>query len=212
MMWRVVALLMMVVTLQGCSSSGSAPSLPTAPTVVIPDDYTTFTDISQTFSVRYPDYWSLELSAVESLNDLLDSSPFDVDFSSGVTIFSAGDDSFGTYEPNLMIILETLPESYDGDEYSETALRLLRDAMSSERVERQQSVQLGNIRGQIVEWSFDRSEVDPGQSGRWNIVALTAKRQGESHGWALSCGFGDSAPAESKQICNLVISSFRLLD
>jgi hypothetical protein len=186
MMWRVVVLLITVATLQGCSSSVEPPSLPPASTVIIPDDYTTFTDISETFSVRYPDYWSLNLSAVESVNDFLDSSPLGVDFSSGVTIFSAGDDSFGTYEPNLIIILETLPESYDGDEYSEIALRLVRDSLSSERVERQQSVQLGNIRGQIVEWSFDLSEVYPGESGRRNIVALAAKRQGESHGWALS--------------------------
>ena len=202
----------MVIVLSSCASSGGAPSLPPAPTVVIPDDYTTFTDLSQTFSVRYPDYWSLEQSAVESVNDFLDSSPLDVDFSSGVTIFSAGDDSFGTYDPNLLIFLETVPESYDGDEYSEAGLKTIRDNMSSERVERQQPVQLGNIRGQIVEWSFDLSEVYAGESGRWNIVALSAKRQGESHGWALSCGFSVSAPAESRQICNLVVNSFRLLD
>jgi hypothetical protein len=212
MMWRVVALLMMLMILQGCSSSGSAPSLPTAPTVVIPDDYTTFTDISQTFSVRYPQYWSLNLSAVESANDVLDSSPLDVDFSQTVSVFSAGDESFGGYEPNLAIRLETILDSYDVDQYAEAGVRFLRDNVASGSIERQQPVLLGNLRGQIIEWSADLSEVFPGESGRWNVVGLFAKRVGEGHGWALACAFGESAPTESRRTCNLVISSFRLLD
>lgn len=212
MMWRAVILLITLATLQGCSGSGGSPSLPPAPTVAIPDDYTTFSDISETFSVRYPDYWSLNLSQVELANEFLDSSPLDVDFSQSISVFSAGDESFGGYEPNLTIILETVPDSYDTDQYSEESIRNIRDILSSESIERQQSVQLENLRGQIVEWSYDLSEVFPGESGRWNVVGLSAKRVGESHGWSLACAFGKSAPAESRQTCYLVINSFRLLD
>jgi len=212
MMWRVVVLLITVATLQGCSSSVEPPSLPPASTVIIPDDYTTFTDISETFPVRYPDYWSLNLSEVELANEFLESSPLGLDLSQTVSVFSAGDETLGGYEPNLNIFLETVPDSYDADKYSEAGVRTIRDNLSSASIERQQSVQLGNIRGQIVEWSYGLSEVFPGESGRWNVMGVLAKRTGESHGWSLACGFGEFAPPESRETCNLVIISFRLLD
>jgi hypothetical protein len=209
-MSRVVGLLIILATLQSCSSSVRSPSFPQAPTVVIPDDYTTFTDPSEIFSIRYPDDWSLDLS--ESANEFLDSSPLDVDFSSVSSVFSAGDETHGGYEPNVNIVLETVPDNYDADNYSEGGIKFIRETLSSGSIDRQQSVQLGNLHGQIVEWSYDLREVFPGESGRWHVVGIMAKRVGEDHGWSISCAFGDFAPAESRRTCELVISSFKLLD
>jgi hypothetical protein len=205
-------LLAMFIALCACGDSSVAATIQPVPTQTIPAGFDKYTDQSISFSVHYPDVWSIKRSRMESVDEFLDQNPLDEEFRDTATIFSAGDDRDGWYEPNVVINVEAALPEFDSNEYSEAGIQAAQNVSTSFQIASQRSVQIGDISAQLIEWSYDSAEFNPDDTGRWTIVAMSIKRIGDVTGWQVACGYGEFAPPSSRETCDSVVTSFRLIN
>lgn len=157
----VFVLLGISVTSYACGNSQDIATVPPIPTRANFDAFQKFIDQSETFSVRYPDTWALRISAMKSVSEFFNQSPLDEEFSVLATVFSAGDEGDGGFEPFSSIIVQTVPTDFDTDEFSASEIRKIRLSVTSFFINTQQSLFVGDIRARITEWTWDAAEITP---------------------------------------------------
>ena len=212
-----VSLLMVAVTV-GCSSSEEIGEvfLTPAPTIVVPDNYTKFTDESESFSFHYPNHWDMELSQLgeyeEWVKQAISSKVQDVDFSGVKVFFSAGENTGDGFNPNVNVLIERVPNDMTVEEYTEGTIKQIRRSYGSWQLHSQQPVTLGGLRTHMIEGSYALSEVYPDVIGRLRAFQVSLKKPGAGIAWVITCSFiTPNPPSSASETCKTVVRSSQLL-
>jgi len=177
--------------------------------LVIPDNYVKFISGNEIFSIDYPNHLVYDETALEATNQELDQffSSARPDLVSkvnlaGTTVFFDAQDNY----VRTLVMAELVPKDLHARDLIELAKKTYPyDSMS---LDNQEKISLGGESGYIVEYSFDRSEIEPGAVGRFHNIQAVLKRSGKGISWTASCMFFRSSDSET---CKTVVSSFRLL-
>ena len=216
--FKIAPLLILVIVLS-CSSSEEDGKiiLAPAPTVVVPDNYTKFTDESESFSIHYPNHWYTESSQLEDLeewvNQSLSSKIPDADLSATNMFLMAGEsDELGELNPNVNALIERVPKNITVEEYAEGAIASSRATFDSLQLYSQQPVTLGGVSAYMFESSFELSEAGLDATGRFRAFQVAIKNPGEGIVWVVTCGFvTPNPPPGASETCNTVVRSSQLL-
>jgi hypothetical protein len=212
-----VSLLIVAVTL-GCSSSEETGEvfLAPAPTIVVPDNYTKFTDESESFSFHYPNHWDMEVSQLGDLEEwvkqAISSKAPDADTSGVNMFFFAGENTGDEFNPNVNVLIDRVPNDMTVEEYREGNIKLSRTSIDSWQLHSQQPVTLGGLRAYMKESSYALSELYPDAIGRFRSFQVSLKNPGAGIVWVITCGFTTpNPPSGASETCKTVVRSSQLL-
>ena len=167
-------------------------------------EFITFTDETETFSIRYPADWELASSLMGSLVEDADLTNLDP------PLFLAAVPNADDPDTLVSVEVKTVPGGITADEYAESYLLGMKNELTSLSLS-QRPARVGDLQGQIVELYAERSEDDPVLEGRIGIVWLFTSKPGAQVGWVIACGFDPRAPTDVAETCQLIVRSFRLL-
>jgi hypothetical protein len=109
----VALVILFLSAITGCTSQTASSLTPPASDLLIPADFTTYTEESGLFSISYPQDWELALSQIEdlqqSIKDLVTSINSNIPIEKTSIIFMAGLPNEASYSPNVNITVESLP-------------------------------------------------------------------------------------------------------
>ena len=186
------------------------------PPETVPSDWITFTDETASFSISYPNDWEIyqtdDVATAELLEAMSDGIEID-DFAP--TLLSVGlPQGFDSFDPNVLINVETLPVETTADEYSTASERVAAEIFKSFETTSETRVRVGEHDGLIVRSSVLLSEFIPEVTDeiRWWVVDLVLVDGKVA--WGMTCGtaaFEASEAADRLETCEQVVRSFELL-
>ena len=214
--WSTIILGTALIAAVSCGDSFT--TLTPGPTPSIPVDFITFTDETETYSIRYPQTWELSMSQVELLDEMRnkeiqsnqDNAIREIDISASRVLFLAGLPVSDKFDPQLSIIAESLPRK--------TALHIWRDGgLKGDRamhpdllVNDERPALIGKDRAHLRDIEFESPENRTGFDRQRQVILVTTSDNG-TVGWRVACAFAETKSEETAEVCELVVQSFRLL-
>ena len=204
---------MLVAAAMACGGDEKRPVFTPLPTPTTPPDFVTFTDESSLFSIKYPADWELALSLMADLElivkDVLENKDSDLPLGRFGFVFFAGVPVEEGYDPSVNIAVESLPTELSLNEYSEAALKVLKQGTTGFELYSQASAIVGGRDARIVDAEYDLSSFDAEAQGRVRGVQLYMVDGKVA--WAVACGAIAPLSEEYLQTCDAVVRSFRIL-
>lgn len=176
------------------------------------DGFVSFTDAKKLFTVSHPADWELAHSVMVDVDEIVgrvnENGDSDVQGSPIGVVFFAGVPAQQGYNPNVSIVVESLPTDLAVTEYFESTQEFARGMFTGYTLRSQRSVQVTGREAIMTDLEFDIPSSAPG-SRKWRSIQTLTVDGGR--GWAISCGFAAPVSAEELQTCDSVVRSFELL-
>ena len=120
-----IALSGLVLGTIACSSDSGSPE----PEASVPADFVTYIDQAIVFSISYPPDWQMALSLLPDVEaiakDFIESLAGDLSLDTAGFIFMAGLPNDEGFDPNVNVVVGTLPFDMSVDEYAEAGTQVL---------------------------------------------------------------------------------------
>ena len=208
MLWLLLTGMFLAVV--ACGGSTDRPTFQPLPTPTTPPNLVAFTDESNSFAIKYPPDWTLELSqmnAIESfMKDVISGNTDDMSVENIGVVFLSIDP---TEEFVLGIAVESLPLSnMTVDEYNEAADKFARELTPSTKINRTAHVVVDGRPSIISDSEFELSDLFEGENEKQRDIQLVTI-QGKT-AWIVTC----SIPKEALEIvetCDALVRTFRIL-
>ncbi len=203
----------LVMVMAACRGEQKPPTFEPLPTPTTPPEFVTFTDESNLFSIAYPSEWVLALSIMQEVQsmveDILKSKQFGLSFSSGGFVFAAGLPTQQGFDPNVNIVVQSLPGEIAVAEYFEAGLEQVKELLTGFKELSQARVLVGGREAIIADAEYDASNFVPGAEGKVLTIQLTIT-DGRV-GWTVTCTMIASPSAEELRTCDAVVRTLRIL-
>lgn len=154
----ILPVLLSMALVAGCQQQPApATPTPTPAEPTIPAHFTTYTDEAGLFSISYPPDWEPALSLIEGLEEatkeLLESIELDLPLERANVIFFAGVPTEMGYDPNVNIVVESLPGvMWTLDKVVEAEIQGLKDVVDDYHEFSRIKTTISGREATIVEW------------------------------------------------------------
>jgi len=207
----ILLVLLPVAAVVGCQQQ-PAPATPTpTPTPAeptIPAHFTTYTDEAGLFGISYPPDWEPALSLIEDLEEatkeLLESIESDLPLERASFIFFAGVPTEVGYDPNVNIVVESLPGViWTHDKVVEAGIRGIKDVVQDYHEFSRIKTTIGGREATIVDWEGTFPEL--GTFHELQMFMLVGKVV-----WTVTCGTGPEKFSDFEDDFHAIVRSLRI--
>jgi len=194
----------------GCVG-GPPPAAPPAEAPLepqIPAHYTTYTDEADLFSISYPPDWEPALFLIEDIGkateELLTSIEADLPLEQTRTIFFAGLPTETGYEPNVNVVVESLPGIWTHDEVVEAEIQGIKDVVEDYHEFSRVKTTIDDREATIVDWEGTFPQI--GRFRNFQALILVGKVA-----WIVTCFPPEGEFSKWESDFHAIVRSLRIL-